>query len=92
MELVADMKAKERSSFVYFMERAQSLILNLPESSTAFLGNKLREQAERDQRRLADQLEGSSSEFKSYLSLLISSSDRAIIQKKIRLGTVADDT
>jgi hypothetical protein len=85
MLLVAEMKATEKATFQHFMTRSEKVILEGECSSVASMGNRLRERAELDRQRLADQLTNKSSKFTEYLTNVISSSDDAIMKKQIAM-------
>lgn len=86
LQLVADMKAEERSAFEHFMKRSQDIIVRAEDSGVVSMGNRLREQAELHRQRLADQLTNRSSQLTHYLVRLISSSDDVIFQRQVILG------
>jgi hypothetical protein len=83
MLLVTEMKTAERTVFEHFMARSQDTILDGADKKAVSMGNRLREKAELDRQRLADQLARRSSEFIDYLTTLISSSDDAIMKKQV---------
>ncbi len=85
LQLVGDMKAIDRATFEHFMSRSQKYICDETHGGVVSMGNRLRELAELDRRRLADQLMNHASEFTQYLVRLISSSDDVIVNKTVAL-------
>jgi hypothetical protein len=87
LQLVATMRAVDQWTFEHFMNRSQDFIIQDVSSGVVYIGNRLRGLAELDRQRLAARLKKQVTEFSEYLVQLISSSDGAIMDRKVTLLT-----